>query len=255
MSLLPLHDEIAYGPVRSRRLGRSLGLNVFPPGRKICNFNCAYCQYGWTRTDAQAVEPELWPTPAAVAGAARRALQELVDAGGRVDRITLAGNGEPTLHPEIGEIVERIRVVRDDVLPSARIAILSNGGTLDRPAVVAALLRLDDACLKLDAVDPVVMRRLNHPRGTLPTPDLLRVVPRVTIQSLFTRDPRARIDNTTTGAVEAWLGALRIIRPMAVHLYTIDREPAWSALQRVPRPELEAIARRVRAARIPARVF
>jgi wyosine [tRNA(Phe)-imidazoG37] synthetase (radical SAM superfamily) len=252
--LLPLHHGTVYGPVRSRRLGRSLGINVFPAGRKICNFNCLYCQYGWTREDERSVRPEEWPAPAAIAGDTRAALQQKT--GGRIDRITLAGNGEPTLHPGICEVVERLRVVRDEVAPSARLVVLSNSGTLNRPPVVSALHRLDEVYMKLDAAHPDVFRRLNGAGDDrLPSFRTLRALPHVTIQSLFTRDEARRVDNTAPEALGHWLEALRIIRPAAVHIYTIDRQPAWRALMPIPRAELMAIADRVRVEGIAAHVF
>ncbi len=256
MPLLPLLDEVVYGPVRSRRLGWSLGVNVFPAGRKICNFNCAYCQYGWTREGEAAVAPSDWPAPSGIADAVRHALRRLKAAGRRVDRITLAGNGEPTLHPLFGEIVERLRVVRDEELHDARIAVLSNAGTLDRPVVLDALRRVDETYLKLDTASPDLFKRLNGAHGSLPAVlEALRTLPHVTIQSLFTRSEDGRVDNTTPAAVERWVGALRVIAPVAVHVYSVDRVPAWSALQPVPAKELEAIAGRARAGGLAVSVF
>lgn len=255
MPLLPLHDGTVYGPVRSRRLGRSLGVNVFPAGRKICNFNCLYCQYGWTREDERSVRREEWPAPSAIAADVRDVLREK-PGDGSIDRITLAGNGEPTLHPAICEVVERLRAVRDEVAPSTRLALLSNAGTLNRPTVLSALRRLDDLYMKLDAAHPDVFRRLNGAGDDrLPPFAILRTLPHVTIQALFTRDPDRRVDNTAPEALEMWLGALRVIRPAAVHIYTIDRQPAWRALLPVPRAELMGIAERVRAEQIAADVF
>ncbi len=256
MPLLPLLDEVVYGPVRSRRLGWSLGVNVFPAGRKICNFNCAYCQYGWTREGESAVAPDHWPAPSRIADAVGRALRALETAGGRVDRITLAGNGEPTLHPRFGEVVERLRVIRDEALHDARIAVLSNAGTLDRPAVFDALRRVDDAYLKLDTADPALFKRLNGARGSLADVlDALRALPHVTIQSLFARSRDGRVDNTAPETVERWVAALRVIAPVAVHVYSVDRVPAWSALQPVPTTELEAIAAKARATGLAVTVF
>ncbi len=256
MPLLPLQTDIVYGPVRSRRLGASLGLNIFPRNRKICNFNCAYCQYGWTREDEAAVGAGDWPEPATVANAARQAITELRGQGRVIDRLTLAGNGEPTLHPRFGQVVERLRAVRDDLCPATKLAVLSNGGTLDRPAVVAALAAIDDVYLKLDTVDRETFRRLNGGRNDLSRLiDVLRTMPRVTIQSLFTRDAARKIDNTTPEAVDRWVTTLSEIRPDAIHVYSLDRAPAWSALQVVPRAELESIAARARAAGLKALVF
>jgi wyosine [tRNA(Phe)-imidazoG37] synthetase (radical SAM superfamily) len=256
MALLPLQTDLVYGPVRSRRLGASLGVNILPAHRKICNFNCAYCQYGWTRERETEIDPAEWPAPVAVVEAVRRALRDLREKGQPVDHVTLAGNGEPTLHPRFAEIVERLRLVRDQEWPSARLAVLSNGGTLDRPVVVAALRRVDDPYVKLDTADPVIMRKLNGTRrGTIVPADGLRNLPHLTVQSLFTRDGSGLIDNTTPEALRQWLDVLKRIRPSRVHVYSLDRSPAWGKLQVVPRAELEAIASRVRREGIPAEVF
>ncbi len=253
---LPVIREFVYGPIRSRRLGTSLGVNVFPAGRKICNFNCAYCQYGWTSEREDAVASGEWPSPAAIAGAVDEALTNLIAQGVHPRRITLAGSGEPTLHPQFAEIVDLLRRVRDRKLPSARVAILTNGGTVDRPAVVDALARIDEIYVKLDTADQETFRRLNGSRAALA--DILQVLPRiphVTIQSLFTRDTSGRMDNTTPAAIDQWLAAVRAIRPDGVHVYSLDRDPAWAELQSVPRQELEAIAERVRREGIDALVF
>ncbi len=253
---IPLQTQIAYGPVASRRLGRSLGVNVLPEGTKVCNFNCPYCQYGWTpplvreRLDADA--KLAWPPVRSIVDAVDEALAR----SGEVDRITLAGNGEPTLHPEFARIADGLRLVRDSRAPRARLAILSNASTCMDPRIAAALAGLDECYMKLDAGDDVMLRRMNG--GPVPIAaviDGLRALPDVTLQSLFTRDAGGRIDNTTPDALARWIAAVRTVGPKAVHVYTIDRDPAWGRLERVPREELEAIAARVEREGIPAVVF
>jgi wyosine [tRNA(Phe)-imidazoG37] synthetase (radical SAM superfamily) len=192
----------------------------------------------------------------AIAEAVRAALQALRHDGARVDHITLAGNGEPTLHPGFAEIVDRLRTVRDEEWPSAKLALLSNGGTLDRPDVLGALKRMDDAYLKLDTADAATFKKLNGAASGQSIPlEVIRTLPNVTIQSLFTRDDSGAIDNTTSAAIDGWMKALKRIRPRSVHVYSLDRAPAWCKLQVVPRAELEAIAARARAEGIPAEVF
>lgn len=250
---IPMQHGLVYGPVRSRRLGRSLGVNLLPGDDKVCNFNCPYCQYGWTPADTRAHLGELeWPAPARVA----EAVEEALGSRPAVDRITLAGNGEPTLHPAFREIVERLRDVRDRRAPKARLAILSNSSTVAEREIAAALVRLDECYMKLDGGDDAMLRRLNGcTTGVEPIVQGLSALGGVILQSMFTRDADGRVDNTTDDAVAAWIVAVRRVRPIGVHVYTLDRPPAWSPLKRVPRPTLNAIASRVEALGIPASVF
>lgn len=250
---IPLKTGLVYGPVTSRRLGSSLGVNILPGGAKICNFNCVYCQYGWTRhVDLAAIPPQGWPAPAQIV----EAVESTLAGGAAVDCITLAGNGEPTLHPRFADVVECLRDLRARRAPAARLAILSNSSTAHVPAIAAALQRLDDRYMKLDAGDEATLRTLNGA-----TPKLAQIVDALhrmrdlVLQSLFTRDDSGTIDNSTDAAVASWLAAVRYIRPREVHVYTIDRPPAWRSLQPVPRAALQLIADRVRAAGIVATVF
>lgn len=251
---IPLQAGIVYGPVKSRRLGASLGINILPDALKVCNFNCPYCQYGWTPADPKglAVPEESWPLPETIAEAVDAALAR----NGAIDRITLAGNGEPTLHPDFRAVVERLRSVRDRRARHARLAILSNASTISDPDIVAALLRLDERYMKLDGGDQATLRALNG--SMVPIAEIVEGLGRldgVILQSMFTRDAMGKIDNTTPRAIDAWLSAVRRVGPRAVHVYTIDRSPAWKPLQAVPRAELEALAERVRALKISALVF
>lgn len=251
---IPLQAGLVYGPVQSRRLGASLGVNILPDARKVCNFNCPYCQYGWTPADPNgtAVPQESWPLAESVGAAVDAALTR----NGAVDRITLAGNGEPTLHPDFPAIVELLRKVRDRRARHARLAILSNASTIGDPDIAAALLRIDERYMKLDAGDQATLRAMN---GTLvPFDRIVEGLARlngVILQSMFTRDPNGKIDNTTPRALDSWLKAIGRVNPRAVHVYTIDRSPAWKALERVPRADLDAIAQRVRTLGIEALVF
>jgi len=255
---MPLQEGIVYGPVRSRRLGQSLGINILPRNVKLCTFNCSYCQYGWTRTGAQSPRGigDVWPSPPSIAKAVGLRLRRALANGEVVHRLTLAGNGEPTLHPEFAEVVTRLRSLRDDTRKGLPIAILSNSSTLDRPGVVSALERLDERYMKLDAGDSAILRRVNA--ATVSVEQViegLRKLKNVVIQSMFVRDRLGRIDNAGDVAVAAWIGALTRIRPLRVQVYSIDRAPAWPYLQAVPAQRLEEIARRARLAGIETDVF
>jgi wyosine [tRNA(Phe)-imidazoG37] synthetase (radical SAM superfamily) len=245
---MELQSGIVYGPLESRRLGRSLGVNLTPPGRKTCNYNCAYCQYGWTQFPSNAV----FPRPSDVIEAVDQALTR--DAN--VDTITVAGNGEPTLHPAFAPIAEGLYHVRARRAPQAKLALLSNASTLGRLDIVYSLSRFDERCMKFDAGDATTFRLVNA--AMIPLARLisdLRAVGKLTLQSMFVRDSEHTVDNTTPRAVEAWLAAVDTIRPERVDVYTLARTPARGTLLAAPRELLEQIAARVTALGVPARVF
>jgi wyosine [tRNA(Phe)-imidazoG37] synthetase (radical SAM superfamily) len=255
---MALHEGIVYGPIRSRRLGRSLGINLTPPNEKLCTFNCTYCQYGWTQPvrTSGSDRAQTWPSPAAVARSVRAAIKGLASRGDGVDRLTLAGHGEPTMHPQFADVVEELRTLRDDLVPGVPIAVLSNASTLDRADVRDALLRVDERYMKLDAGDATTLRTVNGSTTPLdPLVQHLAELPGIVIQAMFVKDRAGRIDNTTDMAVINWVVALQRIKPGAVHVYTVDRAPAWPYLQAVPTARLHEIAQRVRLAGIECVVF
>lgn len=256
MALQPL-NHVIYGPVRSRRLGRSLGINLLPRGKKLCNMNCAYCQYGWTRHRATGrSRDDGWPLPSHVEAAVAARLRRAAAEDELIDRLTVAGHGEPTLHPEFEEIAERLARVRDRVAPGVRLAILSNSTTAAWADVRRGLALFDERHMKLDAGDPITRGRINGmgwPVGAII--DALRDLPRIIVQAMFVTDERRRIDNTTEGALAAWLTAVDEIQPERVEVYTLDRTPALGTLRAVPLRRLREIAGRVRALGIPAEAF
>ena len=245
---MDLQCGIVYGPVSSRRFGRSLGVNLAPPERKTCNFNCAYCQYGWTEFPSRGE----FPPPADVIDAVDKALERHPD----VDVITLAGNGEPTLHPAFAPIVDGLCHLRARRAPKTKLVLLSNGSTLHRLDVVYSLARFDARCMKLDAGDATTFRLMNGASTPLSRVVAdLRKVGRLTLQSMFVTDAEKTIDNTTPRAVGAWLEAVDRIRPEAVDIYTLARPPARGSLVAATRDTLDSIAARVISLGIPARVF
>jgi wyosine [tRNA(Phe)-imidazoG37] synthetase (radical SAM superfamily) len=254
---MALHTGLVYGPVRSRRLGWSLGVNVLPPDEKLCTFNCLYCQYGWTRSARRSeAEPVAWPSPPDVIAAVSAALERLEREGACVDRITLAGHGEPTLHPDFPAIVDALCTLRSERAPGTAVAVLSNSSTAGDARIRAALARLDERYMKLDAGDQDTLRHVNACALSIDTLlAALRALPNVIIQTMFVSDETGRIGNTSDRAVAAWLAALRTIQPEAVHIYTLDRAPAWPGFRPVPTAFLEDVAHRVREAGMRPLVF
>jgi len=233
-----LWESIVNGPVRSRRLGRSLGLNLIPAGSKLCSFDCPYCECGFNAAEARDAR---WPSPDEVAHQLRRALERLPEAP---DWITFAGNGEPTMHPRFPVVVDRVLAARSALAPGARVGILSNGLTAWRGPIRDALLRLDGRMMKLD---PGAPERVNGVRY-----EVERVVASYpalkpyTVQAMVAR--RADWDGSSEPALVEWIALLRRAAPDAVHLYSLDRPPADPAIQNVPRERLTEMAQAIREA-------
>ena len=251
---IPLQDTTVYGPIQSRRLGASLGINVLPTDRKVCSSNCVYCQYGWTLPGGSSVA-RLKRAPALLAEIAV-AFARYVAEGTPVDCITLAGNGEPTLHPDLLELVVGIKRLRDRCFPSASLGILSDATQLTRSAVREALGLLDARYLKFDAADEATWRRINQPLVPVDfhaMVEALKTLPDIVLQSMFVQGSH---DNTDAPHLCAWIKAVGDIRPRSVQVYTIDRGTAAPGITEVPRETLQTIADRLTAATgIPAEVF
>ena len=254
-----LFDSIVFGPVRSRRLGVSLGINLLPVDRKACSFDCIYCECGWTTCGAG---PSVkMPSRTAVSDALREKLSAMREKGTAPDVITYAGNGEPTMHPEFSGIIDDSIALRDELFPSAKISVLSNGSTLRRKSVREALKKVDMNILKLDSAIPDTVKKLNQPRGRYDPEALAHYTGdfdgKFIIQSLFVRGKYHGevIDNATPAEIDAWLAAIGKLKPQSVMIYTIDRDtPLGNDLKKVPVTELKAIAARVNAMGIPASV-
>jgi len=243
-----LFDRIIFGPVKSRRLGLSLGINLLPAATKVCNFNCIYCECGWTTdTDRKRI---LLPKRDEIYRALERKLAELKENNKPPDVITFAGNGEPTLHPGFPAIVDDCIELRNKYFPDARIAVLSNSSTITMPDIRAALLKVDQNILKLDSGFDLTVRIHNQPKVNVMVEELITNLKQfkgqLIIQTLFLRGSyRGRvIDNTTPEEIEAWLKAIEMIRPHEVMIYTISRDTpeGRGELMKVPPGELKRIA-------------
>lgn len=256
---IPLQQGIVYGPVRSRRLGLSLGLNVLPDEAKTCSLNCRYCQYSWTgllTASGEKVRGFL-PSREEIREEVERALRELARRGTPPDVLTFSGNGESTLHPDFPALVEDLLALRDRLAPACRTAILSNATTVDREEIRKALLRLDDPILKLDTGREETFRRLNGPAPGVRFASILEGLRALgsaaVLQALFVR---GAVDNASDGEVGAWVEAVGSIRPRSVQIYTLDRGPADRGLLPVDPERLRAIARTLEErAGVPGRVY
>lgn len=240
-SVLELQKGIIYGPIPSRRLGRSLGINLLPTDRKVCSFDCIYCHYG--RTDVKSLSPseEHFPSVKAVLAAVERALGEHSD----IDYLTFSGNGEPTLHPEFPAIAPAVRRLRDELRPAVRLAILSNSTTAHLPQVRDALIHFDAPIMKLDAGDRRTLAALNRPDPEVELEGIiagLKQVPGLILQSVLVD---GKVSNIRGESLEAWLAALDEIRPSQVQIYSTDRPVPDAGVERVPPAALQRIAREI----------
>ncbi len=249
---LPLKDTIIYGPVNSRRLGRSLGINLLPPGRKWCTFDCLYCQYGWTPLPVECDSSAGVPAPEDVERAVAAALSALDPAPAY---LTFSGNGEPTLHPRFPEIVEIVRFLRDRMAPQAKVALLSNAAGIGRPSIREALGRIEHPILKLDAGNEPIFRSYNRPVPGIAYDAVvrgLRETPGIMIQTLFTAGPKG---NLQAAHVDDWIERIREIRPLDVQIYTLARPVPSPEIAPAPPTALLEIRDRLRREGQSGRIF
>lgn len=244
-----LFDEVIFGPVASRRLGSSLGINLLPSCRKVCTFNCIYCECGWTGSGDLAKHN--FPSRSDVRKTLETRLKDLVEYGIPPDSITFAGNGEPTLHPDFESIVDDSIDIRDHLSPESRIVVLSNGSLADRIDIRRALLKADQNILKLDTGFEETFRALNQPPQSITLSTIIRNLKgfegKLIIQSLFIRGEYHGkwIDNTTENEISELLKLYCEIRPEMVMVYTIARETPIEGLERITYKELKSIADRI----------
>lgn len=258
MQTILFHSTI-FGPIHSRRLGVSLGVNLMPSDGKICSFDCLYCEAGF---NAQGPGEAGLPSAEQVATDLEAKLAEMQQAGDPLDVITFSGNGEPTLHPAFPEIVDIVIRLRDKYYPQAKISVLSNSTRIFDPAVADALRRVDNNILKLDSAVEETMRLIDRPGSRDFTvqrvvDSLRQFAGQAIIQTMFLRGEHngQPVDNTTPTEVDALIEAYKDIKPREVMIYSIDRSTPEEKLQKVERPELEQIAARISAAGIYVQPF
>ena len=252
-----IYPSPIFGPVHSRRLGISLGINLQPADGKVCTFDCIYCECGFNK-DRRPTLPR--PSRQLVAQKLEEQLQKMVAEGHLPDVLTFAGNGEPTCHPHFAEIISDTIRLRNQYCPQAKVSVLSNATMIHRQAVHDALMRVDNNILKLDTVDPLYINKVDRPQGAY---DVRLIIDRlkafnshVIIQTMFMRGETGErsqqsVDNTGEKFVGPWLEAVKEIKPQQVMIYTIDRETPTLGLLKATREQLDHIRDRVIAAGIP----
>lgn len=253
-----LFSEVIFGPVKSRRFGLSLGINLLPADNKLCNFECIYCECGWTENKHGKA---MFADRKIVAAALRDRLTALSDQRIRPDAITFAGNGEPTMHPEFAGIVDDVANIRDELSPGTQVVVLSNGMLADREQVRRGLMKADRRILKLDAGDAQTFRLINGPQSETAyqkiTNTLESYAGKAEVQTMFLRAKHEGhdIDNTSEVSVLMWIQELKRFKPLLVQLYSVDREAPLHSVKPVSKETLERIAEQVRREGIRAEVF
>lgn len=240
-----LFSEIAYGPIHSRRLGISLGMEIMPLEHKLCTFNCVYCECGWN----EPVNHPVLPTREQIKTALETKLQALQKEQIVPDVITFSGNGEPTIHPDFIGIIRDTCVLRDTYCPKAKVSVLSNSTQLGRKEVVDALKLCDNRILKLDAATDTMMRRIDKPvNEQLEVKTIIRYLAQFkgdfTLQTCFLRGEHNGeiIDNTTPEELAAWYQAVDELKPKQIMMYVIDRKTPEEHLEKISPDEMERIA-------------
>lgn len=240
-----LFDSIVYGPIRSRRLGVSLGVNLMPTDAKLCSFDCVYCECGWNQP---VLHPQL-PTRQQVREALASNLSPLASSP-QIDVITFSGNGEPTMHPDFLGIIQDTCALRDQYCPNAKVAVLSNSTQLGRVEVVQALKLCDNRILKLDSAIDATMRLIDKPVNPhLTVAQVMEWLQQFdgdfTLQTCFLRgDYHGQvIDNTIPEELAAWYQAVEILHPKQVMIYVIDRVTPLQTLEKIPAEQMQAIAK------------
>lgn len=245
-----IYPSPVFGPIHSRRLGISLGINLLPPDGKVCSFDCVYCECG---LNAERRPHKPFPTIHELHTALRHTLQQMTRQGQQPDVLTFAGNGEPTLHPHFAEAIDCVIGLRNEFCPAAKVSVLSNATQIHLPQVRQALMRVDNNILKLDTADAAYIRRANCPR---PGYDVERTIElmaefggHVIIQTMMMQGQAAgqSYDNTPAALWPPYLQALQRIRPSQVMLYTLDRDTPLQGLLKATPTQLQALATQIRA--------
>ncbi len=232
-------SEIVFGPIFSRRLGSSLGVNLLPPKGKLCNFDCIYCECGWNK---DGTGDKAFPKFEDIEAALEEKMSKLAAEGAPVDSITFSGNGEPTIHPDFPEVIDVTLRCRDKYFPNAKVSVLSNATMIGRPAVAEALMRVDNPILKIDASSDDLIMKMNKPVGHYRLDEVVEAMMRFegnfVLQTMFLRSPD--FDTAAPEALEKWMDIVRKVKPREIMVYTIDRETPDKSLAKYTVEEMTA---------------
>jgi len=244
-----LFSDLVFGPVISRRLGVSLGINLLPTDCKVCNYNCIYCECGWTMD----MSSRSLPKADEILFELEQRLLDMQSKAEHLDVITFAGNGEPTMHPQFADIVNGVIELRNRFYNQARVVVLSNATLAYKPSVYEALSKIDDNILKLDSAIPATLQLLNKPIGIVTpekiTSSLMLYKQQFILQTMFLKGEYEgkQVDNTTKNEIEAWLKVISQTEPRKIMIYSLARDTPAKGLIKLSVDELEIIANQARA--------
>lgn len=234
-------DDIVFGPIFSRRLGSSLGVNILPSKGKLCNFDCVYCECGWNKDGA--VPDRRFPVLAEVEAALKEKMSKAAAEGVPVDSITFSGNGEPTMNPDFAEIIDVTLKLRDQYFPDAKVSVLSNATLLGRERIAQALMKVDNPILKIDASSQELVEKINKPVGTYSLDKVIENLKNFNgnfiLQTMFLRSEE--FDTAVPEALTSWHDIVRTLKPRQVMVYTIDRETPDKTLGKYTVEEMTAM--------------
>ena len=252
---LPLSTGVIYGPVRSRRLGNSLGINLSPQGRKICSFDCVYCHFGWSdqvSRDTAVLKDEV-PDPERV----QALLEDYLKKNPSPDYITFSGSGEASLNPWFGEVVESVLALRDRLVPHVKVTILSNSTTAGDSVILAALAKLDIRFMKLDCGNEKTFQRFNRPATGMTLAGIMGNLSQMNMPIIIqTMLAGGQSGNFNPGSLDGYVNAVSTIKPRSIHLYSLDRPTPDGSLQGLSGETLREFSQRItRSAGVTVEVF
>lgn len=237
-----MREELVFGPIHSRRLGSSLGINLLPRKGKLCNFDCIYCECGWNKDGRT---QERLPDDADLKSALEARLLECRQEGIQIDSITFSGDGEPTLNPFFPEIIDITIALRDKYFPDAKVSVLSNATRLGKEEVFEALKKVDNPILKIDAPSDALASLINQPQGGYHVEDVVRNLERFegdfVLQTMFLKSPS--FDSSSPEVLQGWMDIVRRLRPREIMVYTLDREAPADGLEKFTVAQMEDMVR------------
>lgn len=233
-------NDIVFGPIVSRRLGTSLGINILPSRGKLCNFDCIYCECGW---NADGADDKKFPDLTLVVESMRERISRLANEGISIDSITFSGNGEPTINPDFPKIIDEVLKLRDEFYPSAKISVLSNATMAAREDVFQALRKIDNPIMKIDACCDDLAGKINKPVGTYSVEETVRSLERFggdfILQTMFLKS--REFDSAEPGALDGWMNIVRHLKPREIMVYTIDRQTPDGTLEKYSEEQMAAL--------------